>query len=168
MLAIRSHFYEFLPVDNGDSTVLPEEVKKGSSYIPVITTSGGLYRYKTGDQVEVTGFANTVPLLRFISRCDRVSDLFGEKLSEAFVHGLMQDARRELPVPLKFCMLAPREGIPGGYVLYVEAQGALDEQALAAAVEQRLQENHQYAYCRRLGQLAALRGGAYYRGSANL
>jgi hypothetical protein len=53
-------------------------------------------------------------------------------------------------------MLAPREGIPGGYVLYVEAQGALDEQALSAAVEQRLQENHQYAYCRRLGQLAAL------------
>jgi hypothetical protein len=157
VLAIRSHFYEFLPVNNGDSTVLPEEVKKGSSYIPVITTSGGLYRYKTGDQVEVTGFANRVPLLRFISRCDRVSDLFGEKLSEAFVHGLLQDARRELAVPLKFFMLAPREGIPGGYVLYVEAQGALDEQALATAVEQRLQENHQYAYCRRLGQLAALR-----------
>ena len=156
VLAIRSHFYEFLPVNNGDRTVLPEEVKKGSSYIPVITTSGGLYRYKTGDQVEITGFANGVPLLRFISRCDRVSDFFGEKLSEAFVHGLLQDAQQELPGPLSFCMLAPREGIPGGYVLYVEAQGMLDEQALADAVEQRLQENHQYAYCRRLGQLVPL------------
>ncbi len=157
VLAIRSHFYEFLPADNGDSTRLPGEVKKGRCYIPVITTGGGLYRYKTGDLVEVTGFAGGVPLLRFVSRCDRVSDLFGEKLCEAFVHGLLQDAQHQLPALFSFCMLAPRAGVPGGYVLYVEAQGALDEQALAAAVEERLRENHQYACCCRLGQLEALK-----------
>jgi hypothetical protein len=157
VLAIRSHFYEFLPADNGDRTILPEEVKKGGTYMPVITTGGGLYRYKTGDLVEVTGFTNRVPLLRFISRCDRVTDLFGEKLNEAFVHGLLEETQQSLPAPLSFCMLAPRAGIPGGYVLYVEAQGTLDEQALATAIEHRLQENHQYACCRRLGQLEALR-----------
>lgn len=157
VLAVCSHFYEFLPVGREEQTVLPEEVRTGERYIPVITTGGGLYRYNTGDQVEITGFEKGVPLLRFISRNDRVCDLFGEKLSEAFALSVLEAARARIAVPLSFCMLAPSEGVPGGYTLYIETEGALDEQALAEFVEEGLRENHHYSYCRQIGQLLPVR-----------
>ena len=51
----------------------------------ILTTSGGLYRYRLKDIVRVTGFAGSVPLIKFMGKQDKVSDLFGEKLNERFV-----------------------------------------------------------------------------------
>ena len=45
-------------------------------------TGGGLYRYRLNDCVEILGFVNECPLLRFVGRKDKVVDLFGEKLNE--------------------------------------------------------------------------------------
>ncbi len=96
----------------------------------IATTANGLYRYRTGDLVDAN--------LEFIGR-DRVSDLVGEKLTEPFVARCLRDV-------LGF--LAP-DG--NGYLLVAEAEADVDE------IERRLCENPQYAYARRLGQLAPLR-----------
>jgi hypothetical protein len=96
----------------------------------IATTANGLYRYRTGDLVDAN--------LEFIGR-DRVSDLVGEKLSEPFVARCLHDVRG---------FLAP-DG--DGYVLIAEHEVDLGE------IERRLCENPQYAYARRLGQLARLR-----------
>ena len=47
-----------------------------------MTTGSGLYRYRTGDLVEVGTDGRAI---RFIGRTGNVSDLVGEKLSEAQV-----------------------------------------------------------------------------------
>ena len=99
----------------------------------IATTSSGLYRYRTGDLVDEQ--------LEFIGRRGVVSDLVGEKLTEAFVSRCLEH------VP-GFRYLSPRGN---GYVLHAET--AVD----IASVETRLYENPQYAYARKLGQLAPLK-----------
>ena len=54
VLAVRSHFLEFLPADSvgrADPTrpQLAHELEPGHTYSVVITTGGGLYRYHLGD-----------------------------------------------------------------------------------------------------------------------
>ena len=96
----------------------------------IATTASGLYRYRTGDLLRDGEFAG---------RKGIVSDLVGEKLTEPFVARCLENVRG---------YLFP-EG--RGYVVASEGPVDLDD------VEQRLCENPQYAYARRLGQLAPLR-----------
>ena len=79
--------------------------------------------------------------LEFLGRRGIVSDLVGEKLTEAFVGKCLE------PVP-GFRFLAPH---CDGYVLYSELPADID------VIEIRLCENPQYAYARKFGQLAPLR-----------
>ena len=93
-LALRSHFFEFQPVDAPHDIRLAHELEPGGRYRVILTTGGGLYRYELRDEVEVVGFANRCPLLRFLGKSDCIGDLVGEKLSEphvrAVLHGLFQ------------------------------------------------------------------------------
>src|SRR5687768_2319775 len=82
-LAITSHFFEF--VDASGKVRLADELEPGAVYEVVLTTGGGLWRYKLGDQVRVNGFVSRTPSVQFVGRAGQISDLCGEKLSEAFV-----------------------------------------------------------------------------------
>ena len=116
--AVLSHFLEFL--DDQGRPHLVHEVEPGAEYSVAITTGGGLWRYRLGDRVRVTGFLQRTPLLEFIGKEDGVCDLRGEKLHPAFVGGILRDLRRELLLPLGFAMLAPSHKLEVGYLLLVE------------------------------------------------
>jgi hypothetical protein len=130
-----------------------DEVQLGGEYGVLMTTSAGLYRYRLGDRVRVTGWWHATPRLLLLGRGAGGSDLCGEKLTEAFV---MQ------------CWVAL--GVPGGarlvphaapaphYRLLVDAAGHGHEDAarLAVLVDRALRANPQYAYARDLGQLGPL------------
>ena len=58
------------------------DLKSGGIYEVLFTTSGGLFRYRSGDRVQVTGMKSDGPRLRFVGRDGSVSDLAGEKLHE--------------------------------------------------------------------------------------
>jgi len=129
----------------------------------IATTSSGLYRYRTGDLVRrpvilsredgegpVCRARSTGPsassrlrmtaAVEFIGRTG-TSDLVGEKLTEPFVAKCLEH------IPgIRF--LKPN---CNGYLLYADSSVDLD------IVEHKLQENPQYAYARKLGQLAPLR-----------
>jgi hypothetical protein len=155
-LAIRSHFFEFLPEGGGtERPRLSHELEPGGTYSVVATTGSGLYRYKLEDRVEVTGFAGRTPSLKFLGREGHVSDLRGEKLHESFVAGALARAFRRLGVAPRFAMLAPDEDPSGPprYVLYLEASGPTPP-ALASIVEEELAANPHYRVCVALGQLA--------------
>jgi hypothetical protein len=77
-VAIRSHFYEF--TDEHGAVKLAHELRPGAIYRVIVTTGGGLWRYRLGDLVEVDGFVGRTPSLRFLGRGGNVSDLCGEKL----------------------------------------------------------------------------------------
>jgi hypothetical protein len=155
-LAVRSHFFEFLP-DAGGPSLLAHQLEVGGRYSIVVTTSGGLYRYQMGDHIEVTGFIGHCPLIRFIGRSALVSDWVGEKLTEAHVSLVLQESFQTLGMSPVFAMLSC-ESAPGPhYVLFLESADNDEIVSRAvAAIETGLRSNFYYDYARRLGQLGPL------------
>jgi hypothetical protein len=150
--ALTSHFYEFLPIDGGQPRLV-QELERGGEYSLLMTTGGGLYRYRLGDRVRVNGFHGSIPILEFAGRDDGVSDLRGEKLSPAFVQSCLDEAVAEIAIQTSFAMLAPRLAA-SRYVLYIESPS--NPQRLGEILETKLRANPHYDYCRVLGQLDAL------------
>jgi hypothetical protein len=136
-------FFEF---ERERRLFLAQEMVAGNIYEVVVTTASGLYRYRTGDLVRYAGLSSSQrPVLEFVGRGSLVSDLVGEKLTEPFVAGCLDD------IP-GFRLLVPAtEG--DGYVLATETGVQVD----LVRIEQRLCHNPQYAHARQLGQLKAVR-----------
>ncbi len=160
-LAVRSHFFEFLPVGPSGEMGAPQlahEMEQGRHYGVVMTTGGGLYRYRTGDLVEVTGHFHGCPLLQFLGRHDQVSDWFGEKLNEVHVGRILRQSFQDHAVSPSFAMLACDTRTAPAYVLYVEAE-APDSvlNHVGRKIEASLCGNSGYYYARQLGQLAPLK-----------
>lgn len=159
VLAIRSHFFEFLEgggIGEHGTCRLAHELEANARYRVVLTTGGGLYRYSLRDEVQVAGFLNQCPLLRFLGKADRVSDLVGEKLAEAHVSAVFARTFSALGFAPRFALLAPAAGRKAHYRLYVQFEGprvALPA-VLQAEVEIGLRENPYYDYAVGMGQLA--------------
>lgn len=154
--AVTSHLLEFESVEGDDGVRFVDELREGARYSPILTTRGGLVRYRLPDVVRCVGHFRALPMLTFEGRRDKTSDLRGEKLSAVAVEPKLQRVLEGLPVD--FVLLAPTTGDPPHYTLFLEA--AVDEErlhALATAVEQALGEEHHYRYCRDLGQLGPVR-----------
>jgi len=172
-LAVRCHFFEFAPVDSlgspdESSTALAHELERDRRYTVLLTTSGGLYRYRLHDVVEVLGHERECPLIRFVGKHEYVSDWIGEKLHEAHVAGVLGEVCSAVPAfGPAFAMLACDPALaPASYVLYTESSASDATLAtVAAAVEDRLRHNFQYDYARLAGQLGAVRVFRVERGA---
>ncbi|WP_426755742.1 GH3 auxin-responsive promoter family protein [Myxococcus sp. Y35] len=161
VLAVRSHFFEFIDAELPTARPrLAHELEQGRTYTVLLSTSGGLLRYRLGDLVRVEGFRHATPCLRFVGRADAVCDLVGEKLAATRVGAVLEailpeqfEGRRPA-----FAMLAPEWTPTPGYVLYVETDAPATRLATAAeAVERAFCEGHHYRYARELGQLGPVR-----------
>ena len=151
-LAVRSHFLEFIPVDDS-SPRLAHELEEGQRYSVVVTTGGGLYRYQTDDVVKVVGRVQACPLIRFVGRKSLVSDWFGEKLNEAHVGEVLRATFAAFGITPSFAMLAFDET---SYVLYIDSEEP-DLAPVVSRIETELRRNFHYDYGRFLGQLGPLR-----------
>jgi hypothetical protein len=177
-LALRSHFFEFQEVDAAEEEAaacrLAQELRLGDRYRVVLTTGGGLYRYRLGDVVEVVGFHRQCPLLRFQGRSGAVSDRVGEKLDEAFVAPVVDRVLSSHGITPRFALLAPedpteletalvendtkpRRAAPR-YRLFVQPAGAFPDHAtvrsLQEMLEAALEENPHYRHAVLIEQLA--------------
>jgi hypothetical protein len=157
-LTVRSHFFEFQEIDAPRSVRLAHELERGGRYRVVLTTAGGLYRYELRDEVEVSGFENQCPLVHFVGKSDCVSDLVGEKLSEAHVRTVLNRLFGGNGPPPAFALLVPVVDRPPRYRLYLQGLALSGDAAVmkgcAAGLETGLCENPHYAYARQLEQLA--------------
>jgi hypothetical protein len=146
VLTVDSGFYEF-ETDSG-KIVLPSDLETGASYGVVMTTEAGLYRYRLGDQVRVSGWYEATPCLEFVGRSGNSSDLCGEKLSAEFV----EEALGDLP---GFAFLIPLTAPRPAYILLLDDALVSSQQAASTAstADQRLMRNPQYRYARDIGQL---------------
>jgi hypothetical protein len=146
----RHGFFEFAL---GNEVLLAEELRLGEDYEVIATTASGLYRYRTGDRVRFEGRTPAGDaILEFQGRNGLGSDLVGEKLTESFVAACLNS------IP-GFAMLVPEMAAPGYVLICAQAPG----EARMAALETALCANPQYAYARKLGQLAPLRVLAHPR-----
>lgn len=140
-------YFEFLPVDNNDKEVVPDvqcngvgvtdrngkemveavdlvEVKLGHYYELIVTTFTGLYRYRVGDILMVTGFYNNAPQFRFVHRRNVVLSIDTDKTNEEDLLKAVTRAKVLLE-PLGFLLteytsFADTASIPGHYVLFWE------------------------------------------------
>ncbi len=126
--------------------------RAGERYGIVVSQKGGLVRYRLGDVVEVTERYGAVPCLELVGRSGGVSDLCGEKLSEAFVAGAL--GALELSGS-GFATLVPvREDGGDRYVLAID-RSPRPAGELASELDRALGRAHHYAQARALGQLGA-------------
>jgi hypothetical protein len=111
MLAIRSHFFEFIEessIDSADPKVyVADELETGRNYYILFTTSGGLYRYNINDIVKVIGWHNNAPLLEFLHKGGNISSFTGEKITETQVTRAVLRAAQELDRKVRFFTVVP-------------------------------------------------------------
>ncbi len=147
-LAVTSHFLEFL-TESGD-VLGAHQLEIGSSYEVVLTTSGGLWRLRTGDMVEVQSRVEATPSIRFLGRRGGIVDLCGEKLNEIHVMQCLDKLHDLLPATAWRMLIPAQDG--KGYRLLLD-QSQIKGEAAAQRLEQGLCENPHYAWARNLGQL---------------
>ncbi|MBF0546302.1 MAG: GH3 auxin-responsive promoter family protein [Candidatus Riflebacteria bacterium] len=107
VLAVNSAFFEFEEGSEGIGEILPAwEVEEGKFYRMLITTFGGLYRYRLNDIVKVEGFWRNLPMLSFAGKESFISDLRGEKICSAHVAKILKNILGKLESGT-FSFLAP-------------------------------------------------------------
>ncbi|KAM9296233.1 GH3 domain-containing protein [Gastrophryne carolinensis] len=86
VLCPRSAFFEFVSIGKSDQdqprTQTVQDVSEGEAYELLITNTDGLYRYRLGDIVQVTGFHNQSPIVQFLYRKSQTLNVRGERISE--------------------------------------------------------------------------------------
>lgn len=151
-ITYKSHFYEFIDVETGELCLL-KDLKKDKEYSILMTTGGGLYRYKLGDIVRVIDFYKKLPVIKFICR-ENVSDYCGEKLNEDFVTKILKSLITKYELDPLYTLFAPIcEDGKYSYRLYIEVENDMNLENLQTDFENELLNNYHYNYCRQIGQL---------------
>ncbi len=159
---LDTHFFEFVERERWDrgapEFLTLDRIQKGMDYYLIVTTPSGLYRYFTNDLVRVSGFLHNTPLLRFLQKGKGVTNITGEKLSEAQVLEALRAALAETGRTARFVMMLADEEARC-YRLYVETDPGPRPQAprLAAMVDAGLAGlNVEYRAKRESERLAAI------------
>ena len=164
-ISLLSHFFEFEETNTSTPVIkLAHELERGRCYAVIVTTGGGLYRYRLNDSIEVVDFYKQCPLIRFIGRQAKVVDICGEKLHEDFVRQTVTATLQKYALEPLFWLLAP-EGPSGAqpfYTLFIQLAVHVAPETnqlalIAHTIDERLQESYHYNYARRLGQLGTCR-----------
>ena len=126
-----SCFYEFIPIeaacDNSPEaqpdTLLMNELEIGKEYELVVTNQSGLYRYRMGDIVRVTGFYKNSPAIEFKYRKKNIVSIAGEKFTESDLsYVIKQFEHRTGILVIDFCMYPDMDSEPGRYIFFIETE----------------------------------------------
>ncbi|KAF3439894.1 hypothetical protein FNV43_RR18172 [Rhamnella rubrinervis] len=145
-------YFEFLPLnnsngdqdqDNTEATFLyvdPKpvgltEVKVGEEYEIILTNNAGLYRYRLGDVVKVTGFYNSTPILKFVRRSNLLLTVNIDKNTEKDLQLAVEEAAKLLAGEklevVDFTSNVDLSTEPGHYVIFWELNGEGSEEVLS-------------------------------------
>ncbi|MBD3421516.1 MAG: hypothetical protein GF398_15465 [Chitinivibrionales bacterium] len=144
--------YEFIEEQQRETreprALSAHEVEVGKRYYLIFSNGTGLYRYDINDLIEIAGFYNRFPLIKFIQKGEGVTSLSGEKLTELQVIQAVQDVMSAHNIPASFYRMYCDEQA-AEYVLYAEfapETPAEAQQSFAAHVDTQLQKlNREYA-----------------------
>ena len=163
VLVPEGGFYEFIPVrGNDDSRILTiEELEVGEDYEIIVTNLSGLYRYRLGDVVRVTGFYNETPMIRFIYRKDQIVSIAGEKTNEETLRWAVDQFSLSQSIYINdFSIYADTAAAPGHYVLLLEPERTVPFETIAycrdVMEEKLMQANPTYGEMVRSGALGPL------------
>ncbi|XP_010938422.2 probable indole-3-acetic acid-amido synthetase GH3.11 [Elaeis guineensis] len=139
-------YFEFIPLEDGlglglgldqvkevenDKVVGLVDVKIGCYYELVVTTFAGLYRYRIGDVLQVSGFHNNAPQFRFICRRNVVLSVDLDKTNEEDLHKSITTSKKLLEannlILVEYTSHTDTSTIPGHYVLFWEIKCTSDD-----------------------------------------
>lgn len=159
---LHHHFFEFVEQlhwdNNNPKFVTLDQLDQGKVYYVIVTTAAGLYRYFMNDLVEVTGYFNATPLLRFVQKGKGVTNLTGEKLYESQVIDAIHEVSIKSDLASSFYILVADEQAMA-YRLFLEVDSATPDNtsSLAAMIDTKLGAlNIEYQAKRDSGRLAPL------------
>ncbi|KAK8997156.1 hypothetical protein V6N11_020640 [Hibiscus sabdariffa] len=127
-------YFEFLPLNKDSLTIAQEDIETkpvdlvhvmlDQYYELLVTSVAGLYRYKVGDVLKVTGFHNSTPQFQFVERQNVILSIHTDKTSEEDLLKAVTEAKTLLE-PLGFfsrgyTSYADLSSIPGHYVIFWE------------------------------------------------
>ena len=123
-------YFEFLPEDGGGKPLGLTELEQGQRYELLITTVSGLYRYRIGDVVEVTGFVGKAPLVRVLYRKNQILSVIDEKYTASQFEDAMQLFLRYCKLSASgFCISGGIRGDEPIYRLFLETDSVLPPDA---------------------------------------
>ena len=119
-LSIFSGFFEFIP-EEGGKPLLAHELEDGKTYEIMLTTYGGLYRYRIEDYVRVEGFTGTTPNICFLTKSSDVANLVEEKIAGALLANAVRFAAEQDGLGCRACQVYPDEKTTR-YVICLETE----------------------------------------------
>jgi len=150
-LAITTHFYEFVPVDERERPDPPvvtcEQLQPNRDYYILLTTSAGLYRYDINDVIRVVDYYHDAPVIEFVRKGRGITSLTGEKLAEQQVTAAMMGAVESLGLGqiVRHFTAVPQFGSPPRYAVLLETSDSLapeQAEALVAALDRQLSDQN--------------------------
>lgn len=115
------------------------EVKVGEEYEIIITNFAGLYRYRLGDVVKITGFHNSTPKLQFICRSGLLLSINIDKNTEKDLQLAVEEAVKPLAAEklevVDFTSYVDMSTDPGHYVVFWELSGNAWEEVVSSCCD---------------------------------
>ena len=109
LLVNQGIFYEFIVMKNGqeiDTQIIPlQEVKLNVIYSMVISTNGGLWRYKIGDTIKFTSI--NPYKIKIVGRVQSFINAFGEEVNEDHVNETIVYVTQKTNSIIKEYIVAP-------------------------------------------------------------
>lgn len=149
-----SAYYEFS--DKNEKFVQMDGLLSGECYEIVLTTFGGLYRYRTGDIIKIVRFVGETPVFEILGRKQTIN-IAGEKLSAELVENTLVSWAERYRVNFTDFALGAEHTVPGRYWLFIETVGELPRGAGAAVDKMLIEASGDYMEIRKLGMLEELR-----------
>jgi hypothetical protein len=119
----HENFFEFVEQTDWDAdrpnTVTLEQLETDKRYYVLVTTMNGLYRYFMNDLIEVAGWFNHTPSIRFVQIGKGVTNLTGEKLYEYHVMDAVETIQRAYHTIVDFYVMLA-DPLTLQYTLYLE------------------------------------------------
>lgn len=138
-LAVGTSYFEFIPFagveDAAPQMVNLDELEVGQEYEIVLTSIAGLYRYRLGDIVQMTGRFGTAPVFAYRCRRGTMLNLVGEKTTEWHTTAALEATLNKwLRVPdalVDYTVASSVETGVGQYTFYVELRDQLPRLAVS-------------------------------------
>ena len=142
---LQDNYFEFAKVaeweDNSPEFLGLDELELGENYYVFVTTRDGLYRYHINDIVQATHRVNATPTIQFVQKGKGVTNITGEKLTEAQILESMRRLRFILgDDPPFFVVLADEAN--SKYLLCMETDADFDIADVLSHFDQSLAEQN--------------------------
>ncbi len=116
----RSGYYEFIPKGE-EVPVTMEQLEVGKKYELILTTFSGLYRYQTGDLIQINSFIGETPIIEIAGRKKHIIDIAGEKIDSHTATEAVCRWAEAVHAPVHdFAMGVDTRHTPSFYHLFIE------------------------------------------------